>query len=400
MNKKKIQKFSLGKIIIALLILNILNSCSEAYNLQTDTYQEALVVEATITNEFIRQEIKISKTSQFEDEGIEKESGAIVIIEDDLGNTFPFEEKDDIYISKNPFKAESNREYTLKIETNEGKVFKSSSQKLTTENKILDIIPKLVTTKDNERGIQITVNNYDSTNSSKYYRYEYEETYKIVAPVWRQQKLVVTGQQEVALIPNSLETRICYKTQKSNDIILASTTNLQEDKVNLDIRFISDNDYIISHRYSIIVKQYVLSLESYSFRRTLKDLSTSSSIFSPKQPGFLNGNIKCISNTNEKVIGFFEVSSFSSKRIFFNHEDLFPNEPKPPYFTNCDEQEYKFCFGYSVPVCEGPLLISKIKGNTIAYSSNLSNSFYSVVPIECGDCTSFSSNLIPSFWID
>lgn len=46
----------------------IFNGCTETYPLLTNTYEEALVVEATITNELKNQEIKITKTSRLEDE--------------------------------------------------------------------------------------------------------------------------------------------------------------------------------------------------------------------------------------------------------------------------------------------------------------------------------------------
>ncbi|MNQ87417.1 hypothetical protein D3C85_1026390 [compost metagenome] len=211
--------------------------------------------------------------------------------------------------------------------------------------------------------------------------------------------MVVTGPQTVGLEPNDPNTRVCYSTKASNDIILTTTTNLQEDRVNFPVRFISDQNYIISHRYSILVKQYVQNLESYTFRKTMKEISSSASVLSPKQPGFINGNLKCVSNTGEKVIGFFEVSSFSSKRIFFNYSDLFPGETLPPYYTDCTEEEFKFCFGFSMPIpCRGNVLIDRITANAITYKYNIESSFYYMVPVECGDCTSFSSNQIPSFW--
>jgi len=390
-----------NKFIFLLLLSFILNSCSESYVLRSDTYEEALVVEATITNELKNQEIKLLKTSKLEVEGIELETGAVVTIEDDLGTVYSFKEKNGIYVSEIPFQAVPQHTYTLEIKTKNGKVFQSSNETLTIENPIESVIASIVTNSKEGRGVEIRVNSYNAANNSKYYRYEYEETYKIIAPVYQQEKLVVTAPQSVALFPNDPNTRICYSTKASNDIILTTTTNLQQDRVNFPVRFISDQNYIISHRYSILVKQYVQNLESYTFHKTMKEISSSSSVLSPKQPGFINGNIKCISNTGEKAIGFFEVASVSSKRVFFNYEDLFPGEALPPYYTDCTEEEYKFCFdlGTAIP-CRGNTLIAHINAHSITYKYNLENLFYYAVPVECGDCTSFSSNVIPSFWID
>lgn len=85
--------------------------------------------------------------------------------------------------------------------------------------------------------------------------------------------------------------------------------------VNFPVRFISDQNYIISHRYSIFVKQYVQNFESYNFYRIMKEISGSSSVLSPRQPGILNGNIKCITS-DEKVIGFLMFLLFLQREYF------------------------------------------------------------------------------------
>ena len=57
------------------------------------------------------------------------------------------------------------------------------------------------------------------------------------------------------------------------------------------VRFINRNNYIISHRYSILVRQFVQSNEAFTFYETLNDLSRNESLFSETQPGFLAGNV-------------------------------------------------------------------------------------------------------------
>jgi hypothetical protein len=385
------------KNLMLLLLILIISGCTETLNLQTDTYKEALVVEATITNELKKQEIKITKTSQFEDNEIKPETGAIVIVHDDKGNVYPFQEVDGKYISQTEFKAEPNTQYGLDIFTKEGKNYKSSNEVLTSESQIQSITPKVVVDKDNGRGVQIKVQSYDPTNSSKYYRYEYEETYKIIAPKWLSYKLVITGERTVGFVSNSADTRTCYSTKNSPEIIQTNTAGLQEDRVDYQVRFISDQNYIISHRYSILVRQYVQSLEAYTFYKTLKEVSSSSSILSPKQPGLIFGNIKCVNDADAMVIGFFDVSTVSSQRIFFNYEDLFPGEPIPPYYVDCTPTFYNFCFGLAKPPCQGTTLISLLNNDLVFYDPEPGSS-YDVVPIECGDCTKFSSKEIPSFW--
>jgi hypothetical protein len=401
---------NLYKIIILLFTTFFISSCTEQYALQSNTFENALVVEATITNELKKQEIKITRTYRLEEKEATIESGAIVTVTDDENNKYIFEQKDSTYVSQTEFKAISGRKYRLDITTNQGKSYHSSSETLTTANEIKSIDATVQTVKG-DRGVQITVNSYDPNNSSKYYRYEYEETYKIVTPLWEQDSTIILpplpqgSHKEIGLVPRKGDSKICYGTAKSNTILISTTNSLNEDRVAFPIRFINDQNHIISHRYSILVKQYIQSLEAYTFYKTLKELSGSDNILSQNQPGFFYGNIKSSDNPSEKVIGFFDVSSVSSKRIFFNYADLFPNEPLPPYIDNCEIKVWTFCFESTNPDCRGAQLLSTIETKQLLYLSSYQYSnpqytIYEMVPPPCGDCTTFSSNIVPPFWVN
>jgi len=161
MYKVKIEKNKRHYIVLHLLLLCLfLNSCTEPYALQTNSNEEALVVEATVTNELKSQEIKISKTFRFEEEGPEFESGAIVFIEDNAGNTYEFKEKEELYVSTKPFQAVLEREYNLNITTKDGKTYTSKKEILTPITQIESIATNVIT-KNDENGVQISVNSFD-----------------------------------------------------------------------------------------------------------------------------------------------------------------------------------------------------------------------------------------------
>ncbi|MBZ4036264.1 DUF4249 domain-containing protein [Flavobacterium sp. 17A] len=389
-----------GKIILLLLLCLFINSCTETYNLQTNTYEEAIVIEATLTNELKKQEIKITKTARFEDEGVTSETGATVIVKDNLNNEYLFQEQDGKYVSETEFEIISGRQYHLEIKTKDGKVYQSSNETLTTPTPIGEIVPTVVSKNNEGTGVQINVNSYDPTGTSKYYRYEYEETYKIVAPKWSSERATVIGPQRIVVTEdNDPAKRICYGTRKSTDIIITNTNNLNEDRVNFPVRFIKEDDYIIAQRYSILVKQYVENLEAYTFHKIMKEMAAASNTLSPKQPGVLSGNIRCTSNVDEKVIGYFDVTSVSSQRIFFNYTDLFPPTNTPTYMNPCENVSYRYCFTPNqVPACEGSTVISAIQNNAMVYVSGVDSPNFVLVDAACGDCTTFASNIIPSFW--
>ena len=305
-------------------------SCVDPYQLQTSNYEEAIVIEASITNEVTKHEVKVSKTYRLEDDnGNASITDAEVFVTDSDGVQYNFEFDTNSYKSTSEFAALPEKQYTLTINSSNGKTYKSTPKKLTTVNQIESVVPIVKTNLDGERGVSIAVNSFDPTNTSKYYRYEYEETSKVTAPKWRPAYAVVNpdnsgivGHPFIELFNRTEEARTCYTPNKSNSIILTNTSTLIEDRVSeFEIRFLHQSDYTIAERYSVLVKQYVESLESYTYYRILQELSQSGEVLSPNQPGFIAGNLFSVDNPNEKVVGYFNVSSVSEKRIFFNYTD-------------------------------------------------------------------------------
>ncbi|RUT71121.1 DUF4249 domain-containing protein [Flavobacterium cupreum] len=392
---------------IALVIFCLsMGSCTEQYAFQTNTFENILVVQANITNELKKQEIKITRSYRLEENLPTPEKGAIVYVTDSEKNSYEFEFEDfsGLYVSSNPFQAVPGRSYQLNFSTKDGKSYSSEMETLTPVSEI-QVEPKIETV-DGEKGVQIRVTSFDPSSKSQFYRFEYDETYKVVAPDWKPNKLIVDpsnpGPEYTFLtVPrNNGESRICYTTKKSDDLMLISNVGLSEDRINLPIRFINIKDPVIMQRYSIIVRQYVQNLASYTYYKTLKNLSTSASLLSQVQPGFNYGNLKSNDDPNEKIIGLFEVSSISSKRIFFNFRDIFITEQHPSFFFSCAPLELLNCWDVG---CGGPKIYSIVTGlgrEFIFYGSQNYMERIIFVPAPCGDCTQISSNIRPLFWID
>ena len=417
--------------IVAFIIL-LTTSCTEPYALQTDAFEDVIVIEATITNELKKQEIKISKSIPLEQTSPKFEAGATVYLKDNLGNQYNFSESNESYFSDAVFQAVPNTTYQLFVTTKLGKSYTSSPETLTTVSPLQEVVPEVVV-KEGAKGVQIVAKSFDPTNTSKYYRYEYEETYKVIAPLWLNVRAKATPFNPlgeiipgtIELIPRTEEARICYSSKKNTNIILSNTSQLSEDRVAFPIRFISNKDYIIMHRYSILVKQYVQNLASHTYYQTLKKISNTNNLLSQNQPGLIASNIKATSNINEKVLGYFSVNSYSEKRIFFNFQEIFTNDAFPKYPYYCPdpipppppgldlnpEYEFIYCFGRD---CGGPKIFESILQKKSVYYSGydlpgtwpyggpLSPPPPKIImyPIQCGDCTSFSNNIKPSFWID
>ncbi len=396
--------------ILILVLTN--NSCIEPIEIKTITFDDALVIEATITDEFKFQEISLTRTYRFEEDGPLTESNAEVKIIDDLQNIYTFQEIiPGTYISSTKFSAKPNVNYQLQINTNNGRSYSSREAQLTATAQIDSVISYQDVNDDGVTGISIGVNSFNPLGNSQYYRFEYEETYKIIAQYWVAYEAVVISDsspyQVDIVLKTNMNDQICYDTNFSQGTIQTETTSFSEDRItNFLVRFIPENDKIINHRYSILVKQYVQSQEAYTFYKILEELSSSDNLFSQIQPGFLEGNLFSNDNIEEKVIGFFEVSSVSTKRHFLNRIDILQTSFRP---LDCDFRAPEF----ELPFSGGSPLVELLLSGGFKYYEDLDplapppppsgvvgNGPYIIVETKCADCTVLGSNIVPDFWID
>lgn len=413
-------------LILCLIILGVtLDSCIEEFEAATQTFESALVVEGIVTDEEKQHRVSLSRAFRLDEEVPQKESGATVRVEDDQGNTYPFSEGESgIYSSNSVFAAQPGVKYELFITTGNGRSYRSKA--VQTPDKVsIDGLSAVRESNDFEQeGVSILLDNGSTGGESKYFRYEYEETYKIIAPRWTSIEFVIIDDEfcadgdgfEVGVTDKEREERVCYNTVRSVDVIQATTLGLDQNTVTrFPVRFLNRNNYIISHRYSILVRQFSQTRDAFDFLQNLDDFSSSENVFSNVQPGFIEGNIDSMDADEENVLGYFEVASVSSQRLYFNYTDLFPDESLPPYAVSCDTDISPLLTSFGAhcdgPRCDGNCrspLIEAIRAGLIKFVDINVNEFphllgqgpYIATTTPCGDCTVLGSNVVPEFWVE
>lgn len=414
--------------ILIVIILLISFSCREEIALETETFESVLVVEATITNEVKRHEVKVSRTFLLEENEQILENNAEVRVTDNTGNSFNFSQNSDgVYISDSTFEALPNIEYTLIINTVDGKTYNSNQQTLTPISQIDNLYPELINDDNNGPGIQIFVDSNNSNPDTKYFRYEFEETYKIVAPFNYSSGVIFSNYNQVSGSEPCLtsvsydieffditeETQTCFTNKKSTNIIQVNSSNLLENNVlRFPIRFIPEDiapdvidASILRDRYSIKLRQYIQSPQAFKYYRILNLLGSNSSVLSETQPGFVEGNIFSLDTNRGRVIGFFEVASVSERRIFFNYQDV--NISIPDYIYDCDQRilDNSDNVGVGDFPCDEDInerkelyLLVTNEGYMLGNYDGLST--FTIAKPKCVDCTLVGSNTQPDFWID
>mgnify|MGYP006169010927 FL=1 len=386
-------------ILLLVVILVACNSCTEPYALQSSNYQNYLVVEATLTNGLKKQEVKLTRTYRLEEREPTAEQNATVKVFGDDGSVFLFEEENEKYVSVDEFEPLPNVAYRLEIETENGKRYISTEQTLPSVSNLESIAAIRKTNDLGTDGVEIQANSFDPTNSSKFYRFTFEETYKVIVPYWSANNIRILPDNTIEFYLRDGETRTCYSNDTSKSIILENTSNSIEDRIlNFPVHFIPQSDYKIANRYSIIVHQYIHNATSFEFYKNLKNLSDEGSNLSQVQPGLIPSNLTCVQQPNEIVVGLFDVATVSSERIFFNYEEIFPDSYPPGFFYECETRSFNSQDFSPLNSNDGFVAMkSYINSNQLIYYRN-TGAIYELVKPVCGDCTTFSSNVIPPFW--
>ena len=219
------------KLLLAAMLA--LYGCVEPYSAEEIDFEDILVIEATITDQEKQQQIFLSRTFELEIDSIIPEQGAMVQV---IGGEEEFnfsEAAPGVYLSNRVFAAVPDTDYRLLITTTGGSTYASDTVVLPQVTQIDDLTAARVVTDDGNEGMGIFVESYDPTGNSRNYRYEYEETYKIVAPDWTPRDLVLPseGSCQVELVNDEWSVRECFMTNVSNSIIQYSTSDLTEDRV-------------------------------------------------------------------------------------------------------------------------------------------------------------------------
>lgn len=311
------------KIFYLSLIVTV--SCKEIYNAPINSPDAGyLVVEGFINSTGITT-IKLSRTTKLsEGNAIIFEDGATVTIESDNNETFLLSEKENGTYVSDELQLNPNGKYQLHIKTSNGKEYISdqSSYRLTPP---IDSI-----TWKRENGIQTYVNTHNPQNNTRYYKWEYEETWEYHSTYQSSLKyefdsVTQLPTQVVWRYPSHLPDLTiykCWKSHISSNIIIGSSEKLSADVIYLPLYTIPPATEQLSVLYSVNLKQFALSRENYNFLQKMKKNTEQLGSIFDAQPTELKGNIHCITDPHEIAVGYIDVSQEQNKRIFISKEQV------------------------------------------------------------------------------
>jgi hypothetical protein len=342
-------KIGIKHLCVILLFITCIYSCKTPYTpapiIATNNY---LVVEGLI-NIADSTYINLNRTATLKSAtAVKPELRAVVSIESSTGATYSLKELGLGRYAASNLNLDPNNQYRLRIKTLNGNTYVSdfAETKVSPPIDSISWIAKV-------NGLYININTHDPQNNSRYYRWDFNETWEIY-----------TIPPDPTAPPDH-----CWGTQNSSEVLLGTSATLSNDIIkDQPLTFIPEPSEKISYRYSIVVKQYALTKDAYDFWTLLKRNTEQLGSIFDNQPSASIGNLHNVNKPQESVIGFINAGTVSSLRIFINRATQLP----PKYFLD-------------------------YYANGLIYCNPTSRLGGSYVLQDCADCTMKPKNP-PAFW--
>lgn len=406
------------KQIVAFFILIVVASCIDPYYPNLKGHKSLLVIEGLITNDNSSYKIKIQRTTNAESSSPIKVTDATVNIIDGNGIiTLLKNSGNGLYrTDSTTFTGVIGQKYSLQILTSDGKEYKSEE---CTMFPVADI-DTIYYEKGEELsgvqgqvqpGIKIFLNSARAAGMNQYLRWTYDETWKFIMPSPQRYTCTIIGSSRLEFQQVPVVKEICWKINKSDDILTNSVLADQVDYIDhQEIKFIApSNSDRLTRQYSILIKQYSISEKEYDFWNNLKKVSETGGDIFNTQPYSVNSNIHNVNDAGEMVLGYFEVSAISQKRIFITALELEPLS-LPPYKSDCVEisrspADYPISSVTDTPPTFSEIYTGFMSSGNFTFvrpilGSDMSLQKLVFAPNICSVCGYSGVTVKPDFWID
>ncbi|WP_207533970.1 DUF4249 domain-containing protein [Desertivirga arenae] len=304
--------------IALIIILVIASACRESFSPEVDAHFRNLLVVEGYLNIGDSTTFILSRTGDLKDwQGRIPEAGSRIEVQNHQTTVISgtTSEKGDCLLKTTGLNL--NETYRIKITTKDGSVYQTDFL----ESKVTPEIDSISRRIEND-GFKLYVSTHDPSNKARFYSWHFQETWEITTPFF---SLLELKNGRIVGRDRSININRCWQGNGSSAILLSSTERLSEDRVSqAPLTFIKGNSIKLNLLYSILVKQYAHTREGYQYLEDMKkNTEEIGSIFDP-QPSELKGNITCVTNPEEQVLGWIGAGTVTEKRIFIHRRERLP----------------------------------------------------------------------------
>jgi hypothetical protein len=386
---------------LPLIIAGTFISCTKPYNpIVTTTNANVLVVEGLINTGADSTFIKLSRTVLISNATTANpETKAIITVENAQSTIYTLTEIAKGTYASPGLNLDNTKQYRIRIKTSNGKTYLSDL-----------VVAKVTPPIDSVgftltgNGMQIYANTHDATNNTRYYKYNYQETWQFHAKYYSS---YISNGSAVVSRTAAQQIYYCFGNDYSTNTLINSTAALSQDVAfQFPITTIDASSEKIESKYSILLTQFALTKEAYAFWENLKKNTEQLGSIFDAQPSQLVGNIHNVNDASEPVVGYISAGTVQQKRVFITNASLPPGWVTV-YPYNC-QQDSAFFFNPASKQNEVNTLLIPLPNSSIItdpFFSIFNSPLVSMAPIgflytdpDCGDCTVRGRTKQPSFW--
>lgn len=376
---------------LTLPIVSCIDPVAPSLNLNDS--ESLLVVDGQITNEAGPFKVKLTTSvpvnMMFSPNPV---LNADVFIVDDQGNSFRlYGDNNGLYkTADTTLKGVPGNTYNLNITTTDGIEYTSSRVLMQDVPDIDNVYFEKVQHPRLENGLvfednwlNILLDTHDATDAIKYWLFKYEETWEVnlasdsIKVVHDKDYHSIFTYENLAPSDN----KHCWVSKPSNSILIATTANNHTNELKgFHVQSLGPGEPKLRIRYSILVKQFSISHEFYNYWKQMMGVNENAGGIYEIIPAPVYGNITC-SNGTKKALGYFSASSVKQKRLFIEFTEH--NVETKRVNEGC----YYFDYGVPPSVQHVDFGTDVLTGKKIYAFSDF-----------CADCTSFGTNVKPSYW--
>jgi hypothetical protein len=405
------------KVSTLLAITILVCTCIDPYTPDLKGYASLLTVDALITDANTSCIVKLNTTMQNQNNVPPAVSDAIVYLTDDKGNTTTLINKGNgIYkTDSSEFRGFVGRTYVLHISTKDGQEYVSDPCLMYPVSEIDNVYfekDQQLTNNATQSldGISIYLDSKEGDNN-QYYRWAYEETWKFRVPYPKKYNYIKGDDPDFPSFTKVKDVKeFCWNSNLSDEILIKWIRDGHSEKIKKQpIFFIptAKSKRLLS-QYTALVKQYSISKNEYDFWDNLNQVNETGNDIFARQPYTVLSNLHNLKDPNERVLGFFQVSSISTKRVNIVYDQV-GYLGLPFYSDPCESWQLDPSFYNTQCMCPPPtwdmvyekmsVLSPYIFSEPIIDKSGVLLKLVFTTP-ECADCELSGSHTEPDFWKD
>ncbi|MBR5905102.1 MAG: DUF4249 family protein [Bacteroidales bacterium] len=275
---------------------------------------------------------------------------ASVVVENDLGQAFRGTKVRDGRYIVDTENAPENARYRLMVRLEDNREYITPWSGVNQEPEIRDITYQV---NDSQMQLFCSLNGRDSLWN---FSWEYDEVWEYHA-YFIPDLLYDYQNGEYVVQRKFSDYYFCWNSRSSVEPCLATADGLSENSVvNNNFLNINRSDDRLNYYYSIQLKVRGLSSDARKYMEHMMSLSNGTGDLFTPTPSEMRGNITCVGNPEEQVVGFVSVCKRSFQRIFIHTENIYkcPEYPDGLLFYPQPDEDGNYnldnLFNYSSPV--------------------------------------------------